>query len=314
MTNRSNRIAKRWFLLVGLAVAAFVVAMVATLLWPPSGPIAALDDVEHETVAEAEVHEDGWYTAAQALVGDDTYAESCAQCHGEDLEGGVGPALAGEPFWDRWGGESVHAFFEITRQTMPQGNPGSLSDQRYADLTAYVLQVNGFPPGESELPTDAETLQALTIARAATTEPEAEAPEAEEPEPEPEPEPEEPEPEAEPDAGWFTSAQAERGLEAYAQHCAECHGGDLDGSPPLMGEAFLDGYDSVGALFDYVVASMPLADPGSLEEATYADIVAYILDRNAFPEGEDELDPDQRDAMDDMPLGPDAASGSANGG
>lgn len=165
MTIRSNRIAKRWFLIVGLAVAAFIVLVVAVMLWPRNGPIAAVNAAAEADVIEAEVREEGWYTAAQALVGEEAYAQSCARCHGDDLEGGVGTAMEGDVFWRRWGGQSVHALFEITRQTMPQEDPGSLTDQRYADIIAYVLHVNGFPPGETELPLDADSLQALTIER-----------------------------------------------------------------------------------------------------------------------------------------------------
>src|SRR5262245_42339619 len=38
---------------------------------------------------------DGVFTGAQAERGQSAYRERCQSCHGEKLEGGVGPALAG---------------------------------------------------------------------------------------------------------------------------------------------------------------------------------------------------------------------------
>jgi hypothetical protein len=53
-------------------------------------------------------------------------------------------------------------------------------------------------------------------------------------------------------------------------------------------------------LFEYTRENMPQDDPGSLDDETYADIVAYVLSENDFPEGGDELGPDREDAMRDM--------------
>src|SRR5690625_5469137 len=39
--------------------------------------------------------EDGGDTAETASAGEDAYQDSCASCHGGDLEGGAGPELAG---------------------------------------------------------------------------------------------------------------------------------------------------------------------------------------------------------------------------
>ena len=40
----------------------------------------------------------GLYTAAQAAAGGQSYAQNCAVCHGAELGGGAGPALAGDTF------------------------------------------------------------------------------------------------------------------------------------------------------------------------------------------------------------------------
>jgi mono/diheme cytochrome c family protein len=95
--------------------------------------------------------------------------------------------------------------------------------------------------------------------------------------------------------GIYTAVQAERGANAYGDHCAECHGTSLDGTgeaPPLAGPEFLSHYDgrTVGNLFDRTRNTMPNNAPGTLSRNDYADILAYILKFNGFPAGDKELD------------------------
>ena len=93
--------------------------------------------------------------------------------------------------------------------------------------------------------------------------------------------------------GVFTSAQAERGKEAYALHCSSCHFEDLRGlnGPALKGPQFIDTWreDSVKSLFTFIQTQMPRRAPASLSDATYVDIVAHILAVNMFPAGSQEL-------------------------
>ncbi len=63
----------------------------------------------------------------------------------------MGPGLVGEPFLGPWDGESLGEMMALVQETMPQDNPGGLSEQDYADVIAYVLQVNEFPAGDDEL-------------------------------------------------------------------------------------------------------------------------------------------------------------------
>jgi len=50
----------------------------------------------------------------------------------------------------------------------------------------------------------------------------------------------------------------------------------------------------VGELFELVRATMPQDGPGSLSPAQYADVIAFMLNKNKFPGGKTELpvDPD----------------------
>src|SRR5687768_5084910 len=48
------------------------------------------------------------YTAEQAAAGKETYTQSCASCHGPNLDDGeFGPPLKGVEFRQRWGGRSA---------------------------------------------------------------------------------------------------------------------------------------------------------------------------------------------------------------
>ena len=95
--------------------------------------------------------------------------------------------------------------------------------------------------------------------------------------------------------GIYTEAQATRGSEDFAAHCARCHGADLGGTgeaPALSGPKFLSDFDglSLGDLFDRIRTTMPQDNPGSLTRDQVADILAYLLKANALPAGTKELD------------------------
>jgi hypothetical protein len=71
----------------------------------------------------------------------------------------MAPPLAGESFRSLWAGRPVRALYESAR-TMPPANPGSLSDETYANILAYILQVNDYPAGGTPFTTgDGTTLR-----------------------------------------------------------------------------------------------------------------------------------------------------------
>ena len=93
--------------------------------------------------------------------------------------------------------------------------------------------------------------------------------------------------------GVFTDVQAKRGESAYGMNCAGCHGEDLYGRAmgPLRGDHFLDRWreDSLDVLFTHIRTRMPANAAGSLSEAAYLDILAYLLQVNGYPAGSREL-------------------------
>lgn len=105
----------------------------------------------------------GAYTNAQADRGFSAFMKSCSKCHGADLQGLEAPPLSGATFMSRWQGHSVDELFEHTLDFMPADEPRSLDPPTVADLMAYVLQFNGYPAGDTELPTGSSALRSLRL-------------------------------------------------------------------------------------------------------------------------------------------------------
>jgi alcohol dehydrogenase (cytochrome c) len=92
------------------------------------------------------------YTVSQAEHGKTAYAENCLMCHGANLDdGGLGPALKGASFKMQWDGQPSAALFSYISAKMPPSTPGTLGQDTYANIGAYLLQENGVKAGNLEL-------------------------------------------------------------------------------------------------------------------------------------------------------------------
>jgi mono/diheme cytochrome c family protein len=94
---------------------------------------------------------------------------------------------------------------------------------------------------------------------------------------------------------YYSTAQATRGKEQYAQYCAQCHAANLAGigtAPALQGDAFLHDYYSVGDLFSKVNVTMPGDNVHGLSTDTYLNVIAYLLQANGLPAGAQSLKDD----------------------
>jgi mono/diheme cytochrome c family protein len=98
----------------------------------------------------------------------------------------------------------------------------------------------------------------------------------------------------------YTAAQAARGKQVYLANCVTCHLPELDGSAnptegargaPLVGTRFVQdfGESKVSALFNKMKRDMPSGRPGTLTDQQYLDAATYVLQRNNFPAGSNEL-------------------------
>ena len=107
---------------------------------------------------------DGVYSEEQAKRGDELSRRECAACHGDGLTGGeAAPPLVGGAFLANWDGLTVGDLFERIRKTMPQDDPKRLSSQQDADILAYMLRLNDFPTGKTELERRAELLKQIRL-------------------------------------------------------------------------------------------------------------------------------------------------------
>ena len=101
----------------------------------------------------------GVFTAAQAAAGRAAYEQVCAECHRSDLRGTAhGTELTGVGFMNVWGGRAAAELFEHARSEMPPGAGGSLEDETYLNIAAYILQANGLAAGEQALSASMEVL------------------------------------------------------------------------------------------------------------------------------------------------------------
>src|ERR1700733_3196476 len=94
------------------------------------------------------------YTATQATAGRAAYQTNCASCHALDLSGREGPQLAGANFIRQWGDKTAGELIGFIRATMPPGAGGSLPDQTYINVAAFILDANSARPGEQALTTE----------------------------------------------------------------------------------------------------------------------------------------------------------------
>jgi mono/diheme cytochrome c family protein len=138
----------------GISARARTFCFLTAVVLATCAAVAATDGASHS-----------YYTEAQATAGQAVFAQQCAICHGDHMEGKVGPALAGNQFL------SVSQYQELTAdylyrfmaKQMPANAPGSLSQTQYLDVLAYILEVNGYPAGPRQLTANDSELTQIKI-------------------------------------------------------------------------------------------------------------------------------------------------------
>jgi len=91
--------------------------------------------------AEAETPAVGEPAGVLADAGREVFARECAECHGARGEGLVGPVLIGEDTnLPAFG--TAEGLYEFISQGMPLDAPGSLPEQEYLEVLAFLLLEN----------------------------------------------------------------------------------------------------------------------------------------------------------------------------
>ena len=124
--------------------------------------VSSLGMLRAQAPADSRSVWDGVFTEEQARRGEAVYQKECAACHGDQLTGGESaPPLTGGGFQANWSGLTLGDLFDRIRKTMPQSAPGRLTRQQDADVLAFMLSVNKFPAGKSELYRQSEMLKEI---------------------------------------------------------------------------------------------------------------------------------------------------------
>ena len=109
----------------------------------------------------------GVYTLAQATKGKNVFFSNCLGCH-------TVASHTGQAFELKWFGRPLFDLYDYLANAMPKTSPGTLSEDEYVWVTAYILRLNGMPPGKMELSPEPSWLKAVRVdstARAVPTTP-----------------------------------------------------------------------------------------------------------------------------------------------
>ncbi len=98
----------------------------------------------------------GAYTTAQAERGLTVFKKVCSECH-EPQD------FTNADFHGEWNGRSLFDLYENVRTTMPDETPGTLTQQQYEDVLAYMLQLNKAPAGANEFRADSASAKAILL-------------------------------------------------------------------------------------------------------------------------------------------------------
>ena len=97
------------------------------------------------------------YWPAQADRGEQVFTGTCLGCHARSQ-------FVGQAFADAWNDRRVSDFYTLIRSTMPVNNPGTLPDEEYLAVVAYLLKANHAAAGVDSLVGDSASLKGRRIA------------------------------------------------------------------------------------------------------------------------------------------------------
>ena len=97
---------------------------------------------------------DGVFSSQQVKSGKRLYKKYCKSCHEGDY---FGPVLLA------WQGEQLASFFDVMTSAMPENDPGSLEQEQYTDLLAYILKISGYPQDNRALNPGTEEFASIVI-------------------------------------------------------------------------------------------------------------------------------------------------------
>ncbi|MDG2377237.1 MAG: cytochrome c [Woeseiaceae bacterium] len=106
------------------------------------------------SAADPRTTNDGVYTEDQADVGEILYAQHCLLCHDKKYF---------RPVLKRWEGQPIGILYTVMMTSMPESNPGFLTEKEYVDILAYILSLSRYAHGDTELDYKNGALNELTV-------------------------------------------------------------------------------------------------------------------------------------------------------
>ena len=97
------------------------------------------------------------FTDGQADRGRDTFRATCTECH-------YSSEFADPQFKFKWSRRSAGNLYQLIQTQMPETDPGSLAPEEAVGIVSYILRMNGFEPGSSELSPDRTVLDEISLA------------------------------------------------------------------------------------------------------------------------------------------------------
>ncbi|MFT7132647.1 MAG: mono/diheme cytochrome c family protein [Cyclobacteriaceae bacterium] len=119
-----------------------------------TGPLSSQRALADDIVEATAVTTTPAFSQSQANAGKKVYKQSCLSCH---------PKGYFDQVFRAWQGEPLGALYGIMQTDMPQGNPGGLSAEEYAQVFAYILKEAGYPSGTVALAPDDVTFREWQI-------------------------------------------------------------------------------------------------------------------------------------------------------
>jgi mono/diheme cytochrome c family protein len=116
--------------------------------------IAAIFAINAASASEPPSLNGGVFTKLQAKSGKRLYKKFCSSCHEGNYFNSV--LLA-------WKGETLSDLYGIIKSEMPENDPGSLAQDQYSEILAYILNSSHYPAGEHELDPDAIKFSEIMI-------------------------------------------------------------------------------------------------------------------------------------------------------
>jgi len=118
-----------------------------------------------ETPSPVQADVPGFFTVAQAQNGREIFTQICGQCHSTT-------EFRGNQFEFDWRRQTAWNFYQTISETMPEDMPGSLTDEQYVAVIAFVLEMNEYRAGSVDLLPNQQALEAIQLGTDAPKSPE----------------------------------------------------------------------------------------------------------------------------------------------